>query len=71
MPENKVMIYIPRGLYREIERRVKSSQGEFKSVEEYVELVLREVIKGDEPEQVYTPEEEEKIKERLKILGYL
>jgi hypothetical protein len=29
------------------------------------------VVKEEEPEQVYTPEEEEEIKRRLKSLGYL
>lgn len=67
----KVPVYIPKNLYGEIERRVESSRGEFKSVEEYVEFVLREVVKEEEPEEVYTPEEEREVKQRLRSLGYL
>jgi hypothetical protein len=55
----------------QIKKNVKSSQGEFKTVEEYVEFVLREVIKEEVSEQVYTPEEEKEIKKRLRSLGYL
>jgi len=35
------------------------------------EFVLTEVIKEDEPEQAYTAEEEEGIKERLRRPGYI
>jgi hypothetical protein len=35
------------------------------------EFFLTEVIKEDEPEQAYTPEEEEETKERLRRLGYI
>ncbi|MFQ5940576.1 MAG: hypothetical protein ACE5KA_02610 [Nitrososphaerales archaeon] len=45
---------------------------EFKSVEEYVNFVLTEVVKDDEEHQsTYTKEEEEEIKNRLKSLGYI
>jgi len=66
-----VNVRIPKSLYEEISRRVKESGGEFKDVEEYVTFVLNEVVKEDEEENVYTPEEEEEIKRRLKQLGYL
>ena len=71
MSEERVSITIPRRLYEEIKRRVAESQGEFKSVEEYVEFVLNEVVKEEEPGEVYSPEEEEEIKRRLRALGYL
>jgi hypothetical protein len=64
-------VYISTELFKKVEQNVKASQGEFKTVEEYVEFVLREVIKEDIPEQVYTPEEEQEIKKRLRSLGYL
>ncbi|RLF09704.1 MAG: CopG family transcriptional regulator [Thermoprotei archaeon] len=70
MSEERVSITIPRKLYDEIKRRVEESQGEFKSVEEYVEFVLNEIVK-EEAEEVYSPEEEEEIKKRLRALGYL
>jgi len=71
MPDEFVNVRIPKSLYEEISRRVKESGGEFKDVEEYVTFVLNEVVKEDEEENVYTPEEEEEIKRRLKQLGYL
>jgi len=72
MPEDYVTVKIPRKLYDEIEKRVKESQDEFKDAQEYIEFVLSEVTKEDEEtETVYTPEEEEEIKKRLKKLGYL
>ena len=71
MSDEFVAVRIPKSLYDEISKRVKESGGEFKDVEEYVTFVLNEVVKEDEEENVYTPEEEEEIKRRLKQLGYL
>jgi len=68
----KAPVQISRKLYNKIKIRVELSQGEFRNVDEYVEFVLGEVVKEDsEPEQVYTPQEEEEIKKRLRSLGYL
>jgi Arc/MetJ-type ribon-helix-helix transcriptional regulator len=67
MPE-KVSINIARQLVDEIQRRIDQSQGEFQSVEEYVDFVLTEVLKEEESEPVYSPEEEEEIKERLHLI---
>ena len=71
MTENKVSINISKELYEKIRKEVEENQGEFKSVEDYVEFVLREILKEEEDESVYTPEEEEEIKKRLRALGYL
>ena len=72
LSQDKIAVYIPKDLYDEIKKRVDLSGGEFKSVDEYVEFVLREIVKEEEEEEFeYTPEEEEKIKERLRGLGYL
>ncbi len=71
MPKDCVTVGIPRRLYRQIEKRVKESQGEFKDAQEYIEFVLSEVVKDEESETVYTPEEEEEIKRRLRQLGYI
>ncbi|RLF08881.1 MAG: CopG family transcriptional regulator [Thermoprotei archaeon] len=71
MPEEKVPIYISKTLYERIKREVEESQGEFKNVEEFIEFVLREVLKEETEEPAYTPEEEEEIKRRLRSLGYL
>jgi len=71
MPEEKVPIYISKTLYERIKKEVEESQGEFKNVEEFIEFVLREVLKEETEEPAYTPEEEEEIKRRLRSLGYL
>jgi len=69
---DKIRIDISKDLYEKIVQRVKMSQDEFKSVEEYIHFVLTEVVKDDEqPQSAYTKEEEEEIKNRLKSLGYI
>jgi Arc/MetJ-type ribon-helix-helix transcriptional regulator len=63
-------VKIPFELYKKIEERVKVT--EFESVEEYVTFVLEEVVKEEEPQEYTLSEkEEEKVKERLRGLGYL
>ena len=72
MSEEKVAVYISRSLYEKAKKKVEESQGEWKDVNDFVEFVLREVLtEEEEGEQVYTPEEEEEIKRRLRALGYL
>jgi|Deesub1362A_J573_1020465.scaffolds.fasta_scaffold23780_1 Arc/MetJ-type ribon-helix-helix transcriptional regulator len=63
-------VKIPFELYKKIKERVKVT--EFESVEEYVTFVLEEVVK-EEGAQEYglSEEDEEKVKERLRGLGYL
>ena len=77
---NKVQVSISKKLVDEIQRHVDVSGGEFKTVEGFIEFVLTEVLREEEPtevlgeeepEKVYTPEEEEEIKERLRRLGYI
>ena len=68
----EVEIKIPKEIYEKIEERIKDT--EFKSVSEYVTYVLREVLASleeEEAEEVFSEEEEEKVKERLRALGYL
>jgi len=65
-------ITIPQTLYEKIKKRVKETG--FTSVSDYVTYVLKEIISNLEEEQkkeIFTKEEEEKVKERLKALGYL
>lgn len=68
----EVEVKIPRDIYEKIEERIKDT--EFKSVSEYVTYVLREVLASleeEETEEVFSEEEEKKVKERLRALGYL
>ncbi len=64
-------ISIPTSLYKKIEEAIKDT--EFGSVSSYAAKVLRESLnKGAEPEtQAFNKEEEEKVKEKLKALGYI
>ncbi len=69
---SKIQIEISKDLYDRIEHRVSMFRNEFGSVEEYVIFLLSEVVKDDEEQQnVYTNQEEEEIKSRLKSLGYI
>jgi hypothetical protein len=63
-------VNVSRGLVEKAQRRVYESLREFKSVE-YIAFVLTDVLREDEPEQAYLPEEEKEIKERLRRLGYI
>ena len=66
-----MIYYLPRAeeLVDEIQRRIEESGGEFETIEEYIEFIITEFLKKDEPEQVYTPEEEEEMKKRLRRPG--
>ena len=63
-------ISIPTSLYKKIEEIIKGT--EVSSVSSYVTKVLRESLaKGQERHDVFSKEDEEKVKERLKALGYI
>jgi len=65
----KVKIEISKEAYELLKKTVDESEGEFSSVEELLEFIIKEAL-GEAAEE-YTPEEEEKIKDRLRSLGYL
>jgi Arc/MetJ-type ribon-helix-helix transcriptional regulator len=69
--EKRRTIEIPETLYDRVSARIKGT--EFSSVSDYVARVIRERLAGEENEKPsgYTKEEEEKVKQRLKALGYL
>ena len=64
-------ISIPTPLAEKIKKRIKGTG--FTSLSSYVTYVLREVISGmeEEQEEAFSKEDEEKVKERLRALGYL
>lgn len=64
-------VSIPTPLAEKIKKRIKGTG--FTSLSSYVTYVLREVISGieEEAEEAFTKEDEEKVKERLRALGYL
>lgn len=63
-------VSIPTSLYKKIEEMIKGT--EFSSVASFVAKVLRERISQEKAaEEVFSKEDEEKVKERLKALGYI
>ena len=64
-------VSIPTPLAEKIKKRIEGTG--FNSLSSYVTYVLREVISGieEEQEEAFTKEDEEKVKERLRALGYL
>jgi Arc/MetJ-type ribon-helix-helix transcriptional regulator len=63
-------ISIPTSLYQKIEEKIKGT--EFSSVSSYVTKLLREALsKEEEKQEAFSKEDEEKVKERLKALGYI
>ena len=65
-------ISIPTLLAEKIKKRIKGTG--FTSLSSYVTYVLREVISSTDEqdhEEAFSKEDEEKVKERLRALGYL
>ena len=66
-------VSIPKPLIEKIKERMKGTG--FSSVSSYVTYVLRQVLSSIEAEerskQAFTKEEEEKVKQRLRDLGYI
>lgn len=63
-------ISIPTSLFEKIKEMIKGTG--FSSVSSYVTYVLKELVEGEEKEEeTFTKEEEEKIKARLRALGYI
>lgn len=69
MDKELMAVSIPASLYRKIEETIKGT--EVSSVEAYVAKVLREKLSEAVPGEGFTKEDEEKVKERLKALGYI
>lgn len=77
MADEKTKIEIPKKIADRIQKRVDESE-EFKDISEYISYVLEQVVERldsesgeSKEEQVYSEEDEEKVKDRLRALGYL
>jgi Arc/MetJ-type ribon-helix-helix transcriptional regulator len=71
-PGKYTTVSVPTPLIQKIKIRIEGTG--FSSVSDYVTYVLREVIASLEEEEKQKPfsrEEEEKVKDRLRALGYL
>jgi Arc/MetJ-type ribon-helix-helix transcriptional regulator len=64
-------ISIPTHLAEKIKKRIKGTG--FTSLSSYATYVLREIISGstEEHEEAFSKEDEQKVRERLRALGYL
>ncbi|MFW9827321.1 MAG: CopG family transcriptional regulator [Candidatus Thorarchaeota archaeon] len=66
-------VSIPKPLAKKVKERMKGTG--FSSVSSYVTYVLRQVISSIEQEeqkkQAFSKEDEEKVKQRLRDLGYI
>lgn len=65
-------VSIPIPLFNKIEERIDGTG--FTSVSSYVTYVLREIIASEDEEnreEPFTKEDEKKVKDRLRALGYL
>ena len=66
-------VSIPKPLAEKIKERMKGTG--FASVSSYVIYVLRQVLSSleekERPKEAFTKEEEEKVKQRLRNLGYI
>ncbi len=63
-------ISISKEVYDKILKYIQTHGG-FNSVEEFIEFVINEVLSEETAGPAYSKEDEEKIKERLRALGYL
>jgi len=68
--EEKVSIKISKQLYDKVKKYIEE-QGGFSSVEEFVEFVINEVLSEESESYEMSKEDEEKVKERLRALGYI
>jgi Arc/MetJ-type ribon-helix-helix transcriptional regulator len=64
-------VSIPTPLFRKVEERIRGTG--FTSVSSYVTYVLREIVaeEDEEAEKPFTKEDEERVKARLRALGYI
>ena len=72
------MVNIKKEILQKLEKRVKET-GSFKNVGEYINYILEQVVEKLEKEKrnagkekpVFSKKDEQKVKERLRGLGYL
>ena len=70
MGDESIVITLPGMLVEKIEKKIKD--GNYNSVSSYIEDLIKEVFTAEEMEvDVYSQEEREEKKKKLKELGYL
>ncbi|MBC8501441.1 MAG: CopG family transcriptional regulator [DPANN group archaeon] len=69
LDKEKTIISIPRMLAQKIHNQIKKT--DFTTISEYTTYILREVLSESIEKEKISKSDEEKVKERLKGLGYL
>jgi Arc/MetJ-type ribon-helix-helix transcriptional regulator len=70
MTEEKVKVELPKSIIEKIKKRINGTG--FESVSSYIAYVLDEILnETDDDSDDFTDEDEKKVKERLRALGYL
>ena len=69
MEKETTVISIPKSLYQRVEKVLADLKAD--SVEDYIIKILEEKLPPAESESELSQAEEDKIKERLKALGYM
>ncbi|WP_292319942.1 CopG family transcriptional regulator [Caldisphaera sp.] len=69
MSQDKQTVYISKELYDKVKKYLED-QGTFNTVEELIEFMLNELLQQSSGE-IMSKEDEEKVKDRLKRLGYM
>ena len=71
MNEEVVQISLPKSLFKKLEAKIKETN--FPSVSSYIFFLLSEDVSQIEKRtgQSFSPEDEEKVKDRLRALGYI
>ena len=69
--EDTASIQIPNSLFKKLEEKIKGTS--FVSVSDYVTFLVRETMVETEAlhKETFSKEEEEKVKDRLRALGYI
>jgi Arc/MetJ-type ribon-helix-helix transcriptional regulator len=69
--EKFTTVSIPKPLFKKVQERIKGTG--FTSVSSYVTYVLREIVaeEEEEAEKPFSKEDEERVKARLRALGYI
>lgn len=62
-------VSIPTPLFEKIQQKIKDTG--FTSVSDYVTFVLREILAHSNDQEAFSEEDEKKVKDRLRSLGYL
>ena len=70
MSEEKKSISISSKNFTEISQKIKNSDNEFSTVDEYVDYVLNEILFENDKNEL-SDSEKEKVTDELKKLGYI